>query len=91
MDANIQPYVPVDCNLYDYLEIACLHSYEVELCLHDESIVTGRAKTTRIKDGCEFLVVKDKHESRSIRLDLISNLRVLSSPRQFDSVSFSSK
>ena len=80
-----EPYKPIDCNLYDYLEIACLHRYEVKLQLRDGSVVHGFARTTKTQKDGEYLMVD---ESTELRLDQISQLEVLSEPRSFDSVTF---
>jgi len=82
------PYVPIDCGLYDYLEIACLHAYEVELDLRNGEKIKGDALTTRIEQSCEFLVIQTASDARSVRLDSIITLHVLSRPCQFDNVSF---
>jgi len=87
MDAE-KPYIPIDCNLYDYLEIACLLAYEVELALSDGSSLRGVAMTTRTSANAEFLVLKVSGNDLSVRLDLLVTLQVLSKPRQFDSVLF---
>ena len=83
-----KPYKPIDCGLYDYLEIACLHAYDLELTLRDGSSITGKAVTTRIEQSCEYLVVQSDGYAEPIRLDSIASLQVLSRPRQFDNVSF---
>lgn len=80
-----EPYEPIDCNLYDYLEIACLHRYEVALQLRDGSEVQGLARTTKTQKDGEYLVLGENTE---LRLDQILHLAVLSEPRSFDSVTF---
>ncbi|WPC03938.1 Rho-binding antiterminator [Pseudomonas benzenivorans] len=63
-------YRPLNCDLYDYLEIACLHRYllRIELlggeCLEVEALTT---QTTASKE--EFLLVRDAAGERRLRLD----------------------
>lgn len=88
---TLAPYQPIDCGLYDYIEIACLHGYQVCLSLMDGASMSGLASTTRSGPDGEFLVLTTQTETQSVRLDLIAELKVLSQPRTFDSVSFKSE
>ena len=51
-------YRPINCGLYDYLEIACLYHYDLDILLRDGSSFKGNAQTTQTKDGAEFLIVQ---------------------------------
>lgn len=55
-------YQPIACRLYDYVEIACLRHYNVRLELIDGCVVSGRAVTTRILSGAEYLVCEQQPE-----------------------------
>lgn len=55
------PYVPIDCGLYDYLELACLHRYEITLSLVGGASAAGVAIDTKTENGEEFLIVKKTH------------------------------
>jgi len=83
-----EPYKPIDCNLYDYLEIACLHRYEVELRLRDGSVLQGVAHTTKTRADGEYLLLQLESATLELRLDQIAHLEVRTEPRSFDSVSF---
>lgn len=87
MDSQ-KAYQPIDCNLYDYLEIACLHGYTVLLELRDGESVQGVATTTKTQADGEFILLDSQSEVRKIRLDRLLRLQVLSKPRSFEEVSF---
>ena len=59
-------YRPINCGLYDYLEIACLYHYDLDIKLRDGTLLKGAAQTTLIKEGAEFLVVQlhNQHANR---------------------------
>ena len=68
-------YVPIDCNAFDYVELACLYRYPVRLHLRDGSSLEGTAVDTRTSsaDG-EHIVLDIDGERRLIRLDAIAEL-----------------
>ena len=74
---------PISCNHYDYLEIACMDGYRLEIQMDDQTIV-GRAKTLRAKDGKEYLVVAIDEQQKCLPLTDISAIKVLSKNRRFD-------
>lgn len=63
-------YRPLACDLYDYLEIACMHRYRLRIELVDGSELQARALTTRSVVGQgEFFVVENEHGEQQLRLD----------------------
>ena len=54
------PYTPIRCDLYDYIEIACLRHYTLTIKLLDGEKIQGKAETTKIEDKQEFLIVSLK-------------------------------
>ncbi len=40
------PYEPIQCHLYDYIEIACMQAYELDVQLLSGEITRGIAKGT---------------------------------------------
>ncbi|WP_434558564.1 Rho-binding antiterminator [Pseudomonas sp. Z4-20] len=63
-------YKPLHCDLHDYLEIACLCSYTLDIELIDGQRRTGRAITTRTSSTREeFLEVETTDGRQEIRLD----------------------
>lgn len=66
---SVQPYIPINCSFYDYLEEAATLK-QVSIIEHVENGVTSkvesRIKTLFIKDKVEFMELED---GRPIRLD----------------------
>ncbi|SFT39946.1 Rho-binding antiterminator [Pseudomonas marincola] len=63
-------YKPLNCDLYDYLEIACLHGYELLLELDDGSTLQARAVDTRTAPSKEeFLKLQNNEGAFELRLD----------------------
>lgn len=72
------PYMPIDCSAFDYIELACLYRYPVRLYLRDGSSLEGIAADTRTSavEG-ECLVLDTAGQRRSVRLDSIAELEPL--------------
>jgi len=63
-------YQPLKCDLHDYLEIACLRGYQLDIELIDGQQLMARAVTTRTSsDKEEFLVIEQQGAQQEIRLD----------------------
>lgn len=63
-------YQPLNCDLHDYLEIACLRGYQLNIELVDGQRLMARAVTTRTSsDKAEFLVIEQQGAQQEIRLD----------------------
>ncbi|ARS48369.1 transcriptional antiterminator Rof [Ectopseudomonas mendocina DLHK] len=63
-------YQPLACDLYDYLEIACLHRYRLDIELTDGTHMQGQAlntETTASKE--EFLLVRTAEGEQRLRMD----------------------
>lgn len=66
----MKTYQPLNCDLHDYLEIACLYGYTLDIELIDGQRLTARAITTRTASTREeFLDVDTAEGRREIRLD----------------------
>ena len=62
-------YRPLDCDLHDVLEIACLHRALLQVELRDGSRFVARARTTVSTAGKEeFLLLDAPEGERRIRL-----------------------
>ena len=81
-------YQPVDCGLYDYLEVACMRGYEISLALRNGKTDRGVAITVGARREGEFLTLAADQNKKEYRLDELSSLRVLSYPRSFEEISF---
>lgn len=63
-------YRPLSCDLYDYLEIACMHRYQLRIELVDGGEVIAQAVTTRTESSKEeFFVVHNEQGEQRLRLD----------------------
>ena len=93
MTEDDRDYVPIDCNLYDYIEIACMYRYPVRIAISSGEILTGTAVTTSIEqdasgDKVEYLDLDTSGESRRVRLDTVSTLEPLIDNARFGKVRF---
>lgn len=58
-------YQPMNCDLYDYLEIACLRGYRLDIELKDGARLEARALDTRTSaEKEEFLILERRTASR---------------------------
>jgi Rho-binding antiterminator len=65
-------YQPINCDLHDHLEIACLYSWVLKIELDDGKVITAKSVTTLTRPGDgEFLILDDGGDRVSIRLDYI--------------------
>ena len=81
-------YNPISCGDYDYIEVACLYGYDVELVL-DENVVRGKAITTKRSDAVEYMVLQQEDDEQlSVRADEIVKLIVLTKNARFSEHTF---
>lgn len=63
-------YQPLSCDLYDYLEIACMRGYRLQIELLEGPGFVARALDTRTAPSKEeFLVLQTDEGKREVRLD----------------------
>ncbi|WP_439861368.1 Rho-binding antiterminator [Pseudomonas sp. MBLB4136] len=63
-------YQPLNCDLHDYLEIACLHHYRLRIELVDGGQLDAEALTTQTTASKEeFLSVRTDAGEQRLRLD----------------------
>ncbi|NMX62910.1 Rho-binding antiterminator [Pseudomonas sp. WS 5079] len=63
-------YQPLNCDVHDYLEIACMHRYRLQVELIDGRSFVARALTTRIAASKEeFLLLARDSGQCEVRLD----------------------
>lgn len=80
----IDTYQPLACELYDYLEIACLHQYDLQLELVDGSVIEARAQTTETTaNKQEFLITQTTEGIVRLRLDQLARINVLTPGASF--------
>lgn len=86
-DAN---YSPIQCQLYDYIEIACMRHYQLDIELTSAETISGKAITTKIKDKQEFIVIEtENNEKQEIRLDLVTSIEPQDENAEFSRVAIS--
>ena len=80
-------YRPLHCDLHDYLEIACLCSYTLDIELTNGQRLTARAITTRTASTREeFLEVETTEGRQEIRLDQLLAITPLDKNARFGRV-----
>ncbi len=84
------PYQPIECRLYDYIEIACMRHYDLQIKLLSGENIIGQAQTTRVAQKEEFLLIKVNSTIQEIRLDKISTLKALNNGAEFGKVTIAS-
>lgn len=78
-------YTPLNCDLYDYLEIACMHGYRLKVELVDGTHFEGRPVTTRTAPSKEeFLQFAEGLDD--IRLDQLAAITPLDEGASFGRV-----
>ncbi len=79
----------LQCDLHDYLEIACLYGIAVQLSLKGGAQITGTPMTTRANSETgEFLDFRDHQEEdiRSVPVLSITSMQALTANPHFDKV-----
>ncbi|WP_223528493.1 Rho-binding antiterminator [Pseudomonas sp. A-RE-23] len=80
-------YKPLHCDLHDYLEIACLCGYTLDIELTDGQRLTAQAITTRTSSTREeFLEVETAEGRQEIRLDQLLAIEPLDKDARFGRV-----
>ncbi|AKJ98891.1 Rho-binding antiterminator [Pseudomonas sp. WP18] len=80
-------YQPLNCDLHDYLEIACLYGYTLDIELTDGQRLNARAITTRTAPTREeFLDVETADGRLEIRLDQLLAITPLDHSARFGRV-----
>ncbi|MCK7226324.1 Rho-binding antiterminator [Enterobacter asburiae] len=83
----MKSYNPIDCDLHDYLEIACLYRYWLRIELSDGSCFDAKALTTRTtSDREEYLEIECNGMERKIRLDFLSSITPLAAGAAFGKI-----
>lgn len=79
----------ISCDLHDYVEIACLYRFEVNLHLADKTSISGKAWTTITQaDKTEAIQLRQGSESIDVPLLDLARMEVLTINSHFSSVDF---
>lgn len=79
----------IDCELHDFIEVACMYGYQVRLVLKNQQIIEGQAKdivTTAEKR--EFLVIENEQGRQQVELITLDKMQVLTANAKFNEISF---
>lgn len=80
-------YRPLSCDLYDYLEIACMHHYQLRIELVGGGELTAQALTTRTESSKEeFFIVRNEQGEQQLRLDRLLAITPLNHGASFGRV-----
>ncbi|MEW7314807.1 Rho-binding antiterminator [Buttiauxella gaviniae] len=83
------PYQPINCDLHDYLEIACMHHYRLNIELNDGQHFVATAITTRTASSKEeFLLLQNENQQFEIRLDKLRVITPLNKNASFGCITF---
>ncbi|MGR9052738.1 MAG: Rho-binding antiterminator [Gammaproteobacteria bacterium] len=77
----------IACDLHDYIEIACLYRYRVQLHMDDGDIVEGLAGDIATRDKREYLLLDNDREI-GVELANIAKMQVLTPNAKFDTINF---
>ncbi|MGX5218624.1 Rho-binding antiterminator [Pseudomonas sp. S9] len=78
------PYQPLACALYDEIEIACLHRYDLAIELISGATLEGQALTTETSaDKQEFLIIRTADDKVRVRLDQLQAITALTPGASF--------
>ncbi|MCO6426634.1 Rho-binding antiterminator [Nitrosomonas communis] len=79
----------IECELHDYIEVACMYGYQLRLILKDRQVFAGKAKDiVTTADKREFLVIENEQGSQQIELIQLEKMQVLTANAQFSEVVF---
>lgn len=80
-------YTPLACALYDYLEIACLYRYQLDIELLDGSRLQAQALSTEtIANQGEFLLLHGSGGELRLRMDKLLAITPLDAAARFGRV-----
>lgn len=80
-------YRPLSCDLYDYLEIACMHHYRLRIELVGGGELLAQALTTETTpDKEEFFLVQSAEGTQRLRLDRLLAITPLDAGASFGRV-----
>lgn len=81
-------YKPIACGDYDFLEIACMYNYDLQI-VTAKLIIHGRALTIENYPKGEFLIIAlEEGQHQSIRIDSIQKIIVKTKYARFDAHTF---
>ena len=79
----------IDCHIHDYIEIACLYDFQVNLELVNKASIQGRAKTTETSaDKREWFLLEINDQSEKVEFSTIKSMQAITPNPHFDKIEF---
>lgn len=78
----------ISCDQHDYLEIACLYGYRLNVTTRDGQMIVGQAKDVVTQDNREYLILLCNGQRVKIEADQLKTLTVLSQAMHFGEIFF---
>ncbi len=66
-------YQPINCDDYDYLELACQHHLVLMIELKNGEKIQATASDLLLRKKVEYLIVEENGQQRELRLDSINS------------------
>ena len=66
-------YQPINCDDYEYLEIACQRQLKLQVQLNDGENIEGQASDLLLRKKIEYLVLITQEGTKELRLDYINS------------------
>lgn len=82
----------ISCDLHDYIEVACLHHYRVELVLKGGEVLEGKALDVLTSpEKREFLVIDNDGQKQQVELTELHKMIALTPNASFNEVEFKAR
>jgi Rho-binding antiterminator len=83
---------PISCDLHDYIEVACMRNYRVELVLKGGEVIVGKAlDVITSPEKQEFLIIDNGGEKQQIELTQLHKMIALTPNASFNEVEFKAR
>jgi Rho-binding antiterminator len=83
---------PISCDLHDYIEVACMRNYRVELVLKGGEVIEGKAlDVITSPEKQEFLIIDIGGEKQQIELNQLHKMIALTPNASFNEVEFKAR
>ena len=80
---------PIDCELHDSLEVACLYRYKMLVTLVSGTTLRGYAVTTTTQpDKTEMLVLRTEAGDQNVPMHLLRSIEIETKGAKFKSLAF---
>lgn len=64
-------YQPINCDDYEYLEIACQRALHLTVILKNQDVIEAKARDLVSRKNVEYLILENAEPLQEIRLDRI--------------------